>query len=262
MTPAYQTLFSGIAAWLQATNPSLTVIYSTQGPTTAPRPTLPYATVLFTGFDIPYTAQDEQVQGTADSVTISGGTTGTVYSVAVGAQTASYTRLATDTAASTASALAALLGALDDVVASASGSTILLTPSGGTVVGANLVLVEDLAYYLVRGQRRAVASIQAFGGEASNCLQRAMLGLGLPSVQAVLSSYRFWVTPKTGVRNMSRLLDTGNEQRALLEVDCQYVILSDLEAALSAALVAGDFTFRRSSADADPLHLTFSEVVP
>ena len=36
----------------------------------------------------------------------------------------------------------------------------------------------------------------------------------------------------------------------------------DLEAALSAALVAGDFTFRRSSADADPLHLTFSEVVP
>lgn len=225
---AYQALYAGIAAWLVFVNPTLHVRYALQ-PKTAPRPPLPYATVAFTAFDIVVDTRDELIRGLCDSLEVTGGTIGTVYSMTVATVPLTYTRVSGDDGTSTAAALAALAVSVPGVAASNIADVLYIAGGATTTSDPNLTLTINVPFNMTRGRRAAVASIQTFGGDASEYLRKAIAARGQPAVLALLRAYRIGLVAKGGIRNLSQLRDTDIEQRAMIDLAVNYISESDIE---------------------------------
>lgn len=102
-----------------------------------------------------------------------------------------------------------------------------------------------------RGCRLASVSVQAFGGTtALGWLAAARLSLRLPAMQAQLNGDGIVIVPVGAPRDLSRLVDTAIESRAVWDLQVRYGVTSAAEEQVAAETVQLTTTFEN---DADPL---------
>lgn len=102
-----------------------------------------------------------------------------------------------------------------------------------------------------RGCRLASVSVQAFGGTtALGWLAAARLALRLPAMQAQLNGDGIVIVPTGAPRDLSRLIDTAIEARAVWDLQVRYGVTSAAEEQVAAETVQLTTTFEN---DADPL---------
>lgn len=109
---------------------------------------------------------------------------------------------------------------------------------------------------VVRGERRATVSVQAFGTTAEGWLSTALLKRRLPSIQEVLLGVGLTIEPMGPIRDLSRLVDTAIEPRFGVDLEVTYLLTSDTVAETEALSVVGTYTF-----DGEPSDLTVSSTV-
>lgn len=117
------------------------------------------------------------------------------------------------------------------------------TPTGQSNVYYNTDLEER-----VRSFRQATVSVQAYGREAGQWLEKASDTLELSSVQSILDTRGFSVEPMTGMTNVGALLDDRRETRYSRDFMIQYV----REAVFEAFLEAEEIGVTHVLTDQDP----------
>jgi len=91
--------------------------------------------------------------------------------------------------------------------------------------------------YQVRGIREAIVEVQTFGPTALDWVRNAGGVHLLPTVDALLRSLGLVVVNIGQVRNITRFLDTGQEQRYAREMVIRYEFLSGIESAAAVASI-------------------------
>jgi hypothetical protein len=94
---------------------------------------------------------------------------------------------------------------------------------------------SDPPVWQTRGQRTGTVSVNAYGPTAAGWLERAVLMLRAPSVQALLSTAGLTIRPEGGARNLSGLLDDATQARLQRDFFVDYGTDTGAEAVLELA---------------------------
>ncbi len=222
-----------------------------------PRPASPYLTVRVTSDVQDGESQIRNVLGR--TLTVTGGTTGTVYTVTVNGSPAAYTRQAGDTDALAAAGLAAAIVAADpDVFASVDGAALVVSPLSGALTVSeadpNLTLdSETVAVELEHGTARAVVSINGYGATAEGWLSTAQRSLRLDAIQARNDADGVTIRADGALTDVAAMLDTSVEPRWLLEAEVTYAYASSGEALVALGTLSIAYTGEIYPSSPDPL---------
>jgi hypothetical protein len=194
-----------------------------------PRPELPYVTVKVTAHDIQI-GEDEDLHAIGTTVTVGAAAVAHDYELTVNGELFSYTRTASDTEATVATALAALVDDSETAGASASSAVILVWPEDGelstSTVDAALTVEEDgPPVSLVRGVRTATLSVQGYGDTATTWLELAAGQLRAADIAEDLDEAGLSIQALGGQTNLAALVDTEIESRVLREFEVTYEIV-------------------------------------
>ncbi len=260
-----EALLQGVRNWLKlaAVLPDARVRVSEDE---TPRPALPYLTVKVTSHDI-VVGEDEERATLGEVLTVTGGTTGTVYAVTVNGEAITYTRLVTDTTNTLAAAglAAAIVAGVDEVYADADGATVTVSPIDGaltlTVAEAHAFLTlaaDTVPVDLVHGDRRASVSINSYGLGGEAWLSTAVRRLRSASVLAQNDTDGITITPIGGLTDLSTVIVGAFEVRHLLEVELAYGFASDGETSIACGVIEVAYTSERFADDPAAFTTTIS----
>ena len=215
-----------------------------------PRPALPYLTVKLVAVDLPV-GVDELLPSLGATLTVTGGTTATVYTVTINGTVVTYTRAA---GLSHAQAAAALATAIETAIAhcytTVTSAAIVIAMDRGsltiTEADTNLSLViEDIPVVGVGGQRRATLEVQGFGAGADAWLERMAVQLPTPAIVALHTAAGLSVRALGGMSDLAAMIDTSIEPRFMREFEITYAIRTEPESQVPLALVEATVTLER-----------------
>ncbi len=264
-TSVDERIIQAIRAWLKAAaaRGGLTDAQVVVADDKGPRPPKPYLTVNVTTLGSAI-GVDERADRLADTIVIGNGAAGAVYAITVGGTAISYTRLADDTNSTVAAAIVDLINAVDHHFAEASGATITASTAHGdlaiSTADAKITLTADAVPVVTfLGQRRASVSVQGFGSETSEWLERAAMRLQIPSVQTALDAAGLSVLTRGGITDVARLLDTEIEPRFLREFEVFYALRTDPASVTPLEQVVTTVTLEDVEDDPDPYTVTIED---
>ena len=256
-TSVDERIIQAIRAWLKAAaaRGGLTDAQVVVADDKGPRPPKPYLTVNVTTLGSAI-GVDERADRLADTIVIGNGAAGAVYAITVGGTAISYTRLADDTNSTVAAAIVDLINAVDHHFAEASGATITASTAHGDLA---IITADAVPVVTFLGQRRASVSVQGFGSETSEWLERAAMRLQIPSVQTALDAAGLSVLTRGGITDVARLLDTEIEPRFLREFEVFYALRTDPASVTPLEQVVTTVTLEDVEDDPDPYTVTIED---
>lgn len=258
------------------------VLARPKGPGSSPRPPMPYLTIYIPqstklGEDWIETATSTPTLGVKASHAFTGaydstlrahlaGVDGNNYTIAlvpdsvgaVSVQVIGYTvlvhyRPGVSTVALVDAAITALSGTSDvvDVQTAGTGATVLDADDAVTAAltgGANATGASQA----VRGEREVTISLQGFGAETAEWLDRLSLRVQRPDVVALCLAAGFGVRAEGPLRELTALLDTSFQPRYLRELTVGYQLYDAPDAAVEFETSETTITYDGALAE-DPL---------
>lgn len=230
-----------------------------------PRPNLPYIACLVDTWDEALQATDSQQYRNADTVEVTGGTTGDIYIVESGGGSATITREPGDTDTDIASAIATALMASGTVEAISSNSTVTIirlvetldTQISGS--GPMDMTVDAVPATVQQGLRRGRINIRGYGTATNSWLERVRAYLASPAALQAFSEAGFSLASSGTVVPETVDLGTGYELRYACSVDVRYMLTLVGQAGTEAEQFLVDGT--ANSSGAQPV-LPFTIEVP
>ena len=213
----------------------------------APRPDLPYLAVLIDSYDEGLQAADSQAYRNADTVTVTGGTTGSTYTITCAGTQVTVTREAGDTNADVAAALASALYDTGDVETQVSNAVVTIIPLSvalDTVLSGTGTMTLDesaLPATVGSGFRRSRLSLWGYGESSRPWIERVRMYLSQPDAITAILAGGFSVAPAGDIVVETVDLGTAYELRYSCALDIRYVLNTVGQAGIEAenVLVTG-----------------------
>jgi len=196
----------------------------------APRPNLPYLAVLIDSYDEGLQAADSQAYRNADTVTVTGGTTGSTYIISCSGANVTVTRALGATNADVAVAIGEALDDTGEVETEVNGAVVTIMPLAtalDTVVGGTgtMTLAENaLPSTVVSGLRRSRLSLWGYGTTSRPWLERARAYLASPDGVETFGTAGFAIAPAGDIVTETVDLGTAFEPRYACALDIRYVL--------------------------------------
>lgn len=228
MSTFREQVLQAVRTWLMDTarlTDEAAVIFANRD---GPRPPLPYLTIDVTA-DVGV-GSDESRDDAADVVTVIDATEGEIASLTVDGELVEYEVPADATTSTVASALADLIAAEDGVDLVEVRDAVILVQGAVLDDPSDLVTItDDQPVERAVSDRRATVSVQGFGDGADAILELVAQRLPLTVPQEKMAELDIAIRIASGPSTIDVPLDSGWEQRLLLELVVDYARSSDRE---------------------------------